>query len=339
MLKNNIIKIVTFFIFFLLLMMIPNSSTSKSDNIKKDCFQENIIIVDDEGDGDYISIQNAVDNASEGDTIYVYSGWYEETHIDKNVDLIGLDEELDSGDDHNYPTIDGNEYEDHCLYIQDVDNCQIRGFTMHKGDYGVWLGNVSFTTISDICFFVCAEGIRLDGLDADRSNNNIIENNSFLTCYSGITSEISSGNVIRYNEFTNNRYGVDLSGGHNNIICNNYFNLNGERSIDIYESAICIFGMENTTINNNLFEENYQGICVFSSSNTTIKNNNFKKNTGKNAYAVFTFSTVWEHNYWDRPRILPKPVPVVIKYIHIFVDIPICRFQFDMRPAFLPNEV
>lgn len=34
------------------------------------------LYVDDEGDGDYTCIQDAIDNANEGDTILVYSGNY-----------------------------------------------------------------------------------------------------------------------------------------------------------------------------------------------------------------------------------------------------------------------
>ncbi|MBN2603957.1 MAG: hypothetical protein JXA91_07500, partial [Candidatus Thermoplasmatota archaeon] len=35
-----------------------------------------IIYVDNEGDGDYTCIQDAIDNATEGDIILVYSGLY-----------------------------------------------------------------------------------------------------------------------------------------------------------------------------------------------------------------------------------------------------------------------
>ncbi|MCK5301328.1 MAG: hypothetical protein KAJ21_05435, partial [Thermoplasmatales archaeon] len=39
----------------------------------------NIIYVDDDGGADYIRIQDAIDNASDGDTVFVYNGIYIET--------------------------------------------------------------------------------------------------------------------------------------------------------------------------------------------------------------------------------------------------------------------
>ena len=48
------------------------------------------IIVDINGDGDYTSIQSAVNSASAGDTIRVYDGTYNENvTIDKTISLIG----------------------------------------------------------------------------------------------------------------------------------------------------------------------------------------------------------------------------------------------------------
>ena len=50
----------------------------------------NIIYVDDDGTADYTRIQDAIDNASDRDTIYVYSGiYYELINVDKSLDIIG----------------------------------------------------------------------------------------------------------------------------------------------------------------------------------------------------------------------------------------------------------
>jgi hypothetical protein len=71
------------------------------------------IIVDDEGDGDYTSIKEAVNYSSPGDTIEVYSGIYREEgiRIEKdNITLIGIEHELGEGNDTGKPFIkpDGN---------------------------------------------------------------------------------------------------------------------------------------------------------------------------------------------------------------------------------------
>ena len=60
----------------------------------------NTIYVDDDG-ADYTSIQDAVNSASDGDTIYVYSGtYYEHVKINTSIVLQGEDKEstiIDAG--------------------------------------------------------------------------------------------------------------------------------------------------------------------------------------------------------------------------------------------------
>ena len=53
-----------------------------------------LITVDDSGGQDYTSIQAAIDNAIDGDVIFVYSGLYNENvTIDKRVSIIGENQE------------------------------------------------------------------------------------------------------------------------------------------------------------------------------------------------------------------------------------------------------
>jgi nitrous oxidase accessory protein len=50
------------------------------------------ITVDNSGSADYKRIQDAIDNASAGDTILVYSGeYYEDVNISKRLVLRGID--------------------------------------------------------------------------------------------------------------------------------------------------------------------------------------------------------------------------------------------------------
>ena len=71
----------------------------------------NVITVDDEGDGDYTSIKEAVINSNPGDTIEVYSGTYLEQGIhivNDNIALLGISHELGEGDDTGKPFIKGD---------------------------------------------------------------------------------------------------------------------------------------------------------------------------------------------------------------------------------------
>jgi len=74
-----------------------------------------IIYVDDDGGADYIRIQDAIDNASDGDTIYVFSGIYHESlNINKNgLTLIGEDKNttiIDANKSGNVITINNHGY-------------------------------------------------------------------------------------------------------------------------------------------------------------------------------------------------------------------------------------
>ena len=54
------------------------------------------LTVDDSGGANYTKIQDAIDNASVGDTILVYSGtYYENVDVNKQLNLIGI--EYDGG--------------------------------------------------------------------------------------------------------------------------------------------------------------------------------------------------------------------------------------------------
>ena len=74
-LKTKQYKIVHFTVYLLVIITIGISVTSAA-----------IIPVDDDGSSDYISIQTAVDNAKDGDTIIVYPGTYTE-NMDANKGL------------------------------------------------------------------------------------------------------------------------------------------------------------------------------------------------------------------------------------------------------------
>ncbi|MBE3136539.1 MAG: hypothetical protein IMZ43_03980, partial [Thermoplasmata archaeon] len=50
----------------------------------------NWLYVGGSGSGNYSTIQDAIDNSSNGDTVYVYNGtYYEHVEIDKSITLIG----------------------------------------------------------------------------------------------------------------------------------------------------------------------------------------------------------------------------------------------------------
>jgi hypothetical protein len=61
-----------------------------------------------------------------------------------------------------------------------------------------------------------------------------------------------------------------------------------------------------------MLSQNLIGVRIEHSANTKILNNNLIKNTDREAYFVgdlfSIYTNIWDGNYWNRPRILPKPI-------------------------------
>jgi len=127
---------------------------------------ESIIYVDLNGEEEYTSIQDAIDDASNGDTIYVYSGvYYENIYINKSINLFGSGKGIS--------IIDGsmNKY---VIYLSTY-NITIKNFTITNGQDGIKLKNSYNITIKE-------NTIRLNemGINIDNSSNNTIYSNNFV---------------------------------------------------------------------------------------------------------------------------------------------------------------
>ena len=219
------------------------------------------IIVDDDGGADYEKIQDAVDNATENDTIRVYAGNYEESiFIDKPLNLIGNGTEN--------TTIDAK-----------------------------WKGNVinisaNFVNISE--FFI--RGSSYNDEDAGikiYTSNNIISNcNITYNGRIGIHLHNSTGNTISNCNISNNYwagiYISDLSTNNNISKCN--LNDNGY--------GILLYNSTNNTVSScNISDNNDEGIFFWNSSNNIIKNNTFiEDGTGFDGQILSHFIQIIENN-------------------------------------------
>ena len=208
------------------------------------------IYVDDNGGQDYTSIQDAIDAASSGDTISVYSGtYYENIAINKTINLMGEAREI--------TIIDGRGIRD-TIQIS-ADGVSVSGFTIQNG------GNDEFyqdnnagikvlssnTTISDNVirnneFY----GIAFGSFSNNSAFDNIIENNS----WDGIYISDSDRNKIYDNTISNNnRSGIQLSYSSNLTIKDNTFISNGI----LMEWATFIYDWNTHTIENNTVNGRY----------------------------------------------------------------------------------
>jgi parallel beta-helix repeat protein len=155
----------------------------------------------------YPTIQEAINAASDGDTIFVRADtYYEHLTISKSISLLGEDRAT--------TIIDGNGtggwgYKDSVVYVT-ADNVFINGFTIrNSGGSGYW------SLVSGICLV--------------SSNNKIVGNNIMNNNYGIILGALYSSpniasleNTIISNAVQNNNYGIFAHGDNaHNLIANN----------------------------------------------------------------------------------------------------------------------
>ncbi len=172
------------------------------------------IYVDDSGGADYNTIQEAINAASEGDTVYIYSGIYNENVIvDKTINL--------TGEDNTSTIIDGGGSGD--VLRVTADGVDISGFKITGSGFsgdgaGVKLAYVSNCEITNNNLISNGKnGIRLE-----HSNDNIIKYNDLsYNNYAGIIMSSSNRNSIMYNQISNHRYGISVGSSSENTIIGN----------------------------------------------------------------------------------------------------------------------
>ena len=158
-LANTSISILLIIGLFLLSSLFMSASSDELDT-------KGMIFVDDNADPSWYdathvkTIQEGINNASSGDTVYVYNGtYYENIIVNKTIELIG--------ENRDNTIIDGGGSDD-VIYISS-NNVLIRNFTIQ--------GHNIYKSNKDID---CDAGIDV------RSDYNTIENNCILDNYCGI---------------------------------------------------------------------------------------------------------------------------------------------------------
>ena len=261
---------------------IGSLSSSASQNTQAPAAESGIITVDDSGGADYMSIQAAVDNASVGDTIYVYNGSYlENVNVNKQVtlqgegaDVVTVSAALTS--DHvfevtaDYVNISGFKVTGATnspgagIYLgSGVHHANISDNSASNNDYGIYLFFSSNNTLSNNTVSDNDYGIYL----SSSSNNTFISNNVSDNNYWenwGITLSSSNNNTLIDNNISKNYYGIRFSASSNNTFSNNIVSFNNHKGVYLSSSS-------NNTLIDNIFIED--GLDVYQSYKNNITNN------------------------------------------------------------------
>jgi parallel beta-helix repeat protein len=253
--KTSVVAVLV--LFSLISLMVLPSSTVKA--------QSRTIIVPT----DYATIQTAIDNAYNGDTVFVKKGYYPETLVvNKSISIIG--------EDRNLTLIDGQQKLSQVVLIV-AANVTFENFT---------LGNSGFEPPHNSGWYQSngeGDGIRLyNGYPYEQEFVNII-NNTIVQCP---------------------YYGIDISGGSkNNLITGNTiigeFSGNGPHYSVFGLGSGIIVECSNSMIAYNSFVNTTVGICLYSESyreiNTLIEN---KEQNSSIVYSPFPTAT---------PAAIPSP--------------------------------
>jgi parallel beta-helix repeat protein len=155
------------------------------------CQNKKTLYVGGSGDKNYSGIQSAIDAASSGDTIFVFSGtYYEAVIVNKSVNLIG--ENKDN------TILEGNCSRDIITII--ADDVNITGFTIQNGHFGIIIQNSSGHSIIKNNFINSLHGISIrNNSGYIKISKNIFDYNQYsIRLYSSSSVEVSFNNFYSY---------------------------------------------------------------------------------------------------------------------------------------------
>ena len=265
----------------------------------------------------YPTIQEAIDHASEGDTVLVRQGvYYERVTVNKAISLIG--------EDKGTTIIDGNGTLSYAakrsvVYIK-ANYVLISGFTVRgSGGSGYWEQGggicsasngtiISGNLIEDNNFgIIIGDAYYASGVENNIVIGNVVQNNSY-----GIFGFMPINDTISSNTISNNGFGIQFIGlfGNNlNTISNNQISDNGEGIL--LQAAIPLGGAANygstqflppssiseNTISENILKNNVRGIDLMWLNNNTITKNLIENSQYATYFELSSNNTIFHNNF------------------------------------------
>ena len=323
--------------------------------------KQNIIYVDNDGSADYTTIQDAVNNALVGDTIFVFSGIYHENVIiDKSINLTGEDKSstiIDASHNGSVITVKSN-------------SVIVNNFTLQYSGDDFWNSGVeirgSYCTVDNNIIKYNRQGIKIFNNNAYISNN-IVTENWLSHPYSGAGIDCGGDNAVIFNNiiYRNLGSGFEIWHSDNLIFKHNLVKENTGSGVRYTNCEGAIFtenifidnnghGIQFTcawneceSINRNAFISNDKvGLKFDENGCPDISENNFIEN-GENAVFSYLnleeqkrYPCIWKNNYWDDwigfgPKVIWGGLKRNIPYGQRSIPFP----NFDWNPAMEPYDI
>jgi len=254
------------------------------------------IYVDDDADPGWYdathvkTIQEGVNNASSGNSIFVYNGTYiEHVVVNKSISLIGEKTEntiIEVNTTGNVIRItadwvnisgftlygNGNYFNDRGINIRSNYNT-ISNNNISGNHYGIYLEEPRINNIlSDNTIINNVKGIFLLRVNNNALFDNIISDNSF-----GIWLYESCNNTLSGNTVINNDDGIKMHNAANNSIIDNFIASNNDNGIFLKDDPNK--HSYNNISGNTIVSNHKNGIYVWDSSFNTISSNTFINNS------------------------------------------------------------
>jgi parallel beta-helix repeat protein len=302
--------VITIIFLFVGISILPATGSILLEKSTVSTLDGNTLYVGGSGPGNYSKIQDAINDSSNGDTVFVYddsSPYFGGVVINKMINLIGENRDT---------TVIENGWE--AIVKITADNVNVCGFTMRYGKSAVGIFIYSnYNTITGNNILENSWGIGIMNSSSNTitgnnilntgimdiylwfSSNNTITNNNIMNDYwNGISLRFSSNNTITGNNITSKEaHGIHLSDSSNNTITGN--NISNNR----FGIELAGFSNNNIITGNTITWNNRNGIQLVGFSNyNIIYHNNFINNT-QNAYDEC--SNTWHNgypscgNYWS----------------------------------------
>ncbi len=232
-----------------------------------------VIWVSAKGAAEFSTIQEAINNATSGDTILVDAGtYYENIVVNKSITIIGANREAtiiegkgsapivyvpaSNVSVENFTIRNGTFYPHGGIHVY-ADRVSIKGNSIPNSNLGIYLYHCRQSFVADNEISNGNYGIWVD----HGSTNTEIAHNIIANCQIGIYAGLESNfSTISANSFRGNMYGLELYTSNNTVFHNNFLNNTRNADSDRSGNAWQFGGEGNFWSDHTAFDEDNDGM-------------------------------------------------------------------------------
>jgi len=326
-------------VLFLGISVIPSTGITDVKQSTMPTAKGDTLYVGGNGTGNYSKIQDAINDSSDGDTVYVYddsSPYLENINISKSINLIGEDKVTTIIDGYLGNTSIFSYYS---IYIY-AGNVTVSGFTIQNENDGDGYGvGIYIYSDNNVITDNIISNNGFGGLLVHRFKNFISYNSISDNKYYGIHT-VNSKHTIIGNEIEGNHIGISLSDGSSSLISHNNIS-NNIVGIDITWATNISIIQNNFIINkiSAIFSRAFIGELLDKITDRIIRPEYY------DPYYLPLRRNIWDGNYWNKPRTIPKAIfgsyrIIVPRAIYLGnIPIPINFINIDWNPAQEPYDI